>query len=102
MPNFSEVGEARALTGLVESRIDPSQSPAEKRTEEGAIARELNSLSPQDLQDTMTAFTKMNKGGWHELGATLHKNAAGEVSSIEFTPRGYMRGNSEDFEVKLK
>ncbi|MDR3614681.1 MAG: hypothetical protein P4L53_14065 [Candidatus Obscuribacterales bacterium] len=102
MSNFSEAGEAKALTGLVEARLNPSQSPAEKETEEHAITRELNSLSPQELQRTIIEFKKLNTGGWHEIGATENKSGTGEVTSIDFDPRGYTRGNSEPFNIKLK
>jgi hypothetical protein len=103
MSNFSETGEAKVLWGLSEARLDPNQRPAEKETEEHAIARELNSLTPEELQGTLTALKNMNKSNsWHEIRATEQKNATGEVSSIDFEPLGYMRGNSEPFNIKLK
>ncbi len=87
---------------MAEARIDPSQSPGAKETEEHAITRELNSLSPQDLVNTLAEFKKLNSDGWHQILATENKSPTGEITSIDFNPRGYMRGNSEPFQINLK
>lgn len=122
MSEFSATGEAKVLTKLVEARLDPNQTAAEKAVEENAIQRELDGMTPQQLREALTEFNKKNTGmcKWTEIQAReVHPDAEiiyptgkrdfdkegvadrlyGPTAGVKFNPLGYY-GFAESFSVK--
>lgn len=127
MGEFSATGEARVLTNLVESRLDPHQSTDEKAVEENAIQRELDGMTSLQLQHAISAFNHVNTGmfkfnNWTEIEAKeVHANGGvynspeleciktdkkidlfnSPITGVKFIPRGYLYDTAESFSVNL-